>query len=759
MDSTPRVMWILNHTSARAFEVPMLKRIGFQEIFLPKLFPQDHNFRSASIDYSEDANLSIPSDDLEKLNGVNWYKPVAKEYWAIANRHFDVLFFIAHDLDAVANAARNFSGALIWRAYGLDKSLSYSQLLASSEEAFLALQRPEGPFFLGHAYRGIEKNESNFLASKAIYLPLGLNNAVVNDTWTGSDPRILFVCPEIGFNPYYKAIYEKFKKDFEGLPYVIGGAQPITVDDPSVLGFVTNEQHAENMKTLRVMFYHSQEPRHVHYHPFEAIRTGMPLVFMAGGLLDELGGIGQPGRAQTASEARAKIERILRGDTKFAEDIRTSQKKMLAAMTAERCEPYWRESFSVIREKLTQRRNLPPASNPRKKRIAVIVPVEYRGGSLRAAKLLATALCLGSQHAEDEAEVIFGHVRSDIYTKDDFKDLPDKVQVRPFDISHIDRYTAERAMKLRGFQDWSATSGTYIAFDDEIKLFLDTDLIVVISDRILHPILPLIPVVHVIYDYIQRYSAFATRELEIAFLNAAHRANKVVVTTEFTRQDAINFAGVPAHKVIKLPMLSPNFSKTKRVELDERDQSFIWTTNANPHKNHRMALEALAIYYEELDGRLKCNITGVRTEKLLSGAVSHLKDAQDILRRSPKLRKNISSLGDMPDSNYQKLLSRSQFLWHPGLVDNGTFSVVEAASVGVPSLSSDYPAMREMDTQFSLGLTFMDPNDAFDMAKKLKLMEENTEAMAARLPTSTTLALQSIDELAFGYWKAVSEWL
>ncbi len=60
-------MWLLNHSTARKFEVAMLKRLGFQEIFLPKSFPQEVSFRSATVDYSEDANLSISADDLAVL--------------------------------------------------------------------------------------------------------------------------------------------------------------------------------------------------------------------------------------------------------------------------------------------------------------------------------------------------------------------------------------------------------------------------------------------------------------------------------------------------------------------------------------------------------------------------------------------------------------------------------------------------------------------------------------------------------------------
>ena len=44
-----RVMWLLNHSTTRNFEVPMLKRIGVQEIFLPKKFlPIRHSARHRS---------------------------------------------------------------------------------------------------------------------------------------------------------------------------------------------------------------------------------------------------------------------------------------------------------------------------------------------------------------------------------------------------------------------------------------------------------------------------------------------------------------------------------------------------------------------------------------------------------------------------------------------------------------------------------------------------------------------------------------
>ena len=77
------------------------------------------------------------------------------------------------------------------------------------------------------------------------------------------------------------------------------------------------------------MYYHSMEPRHIHYHPLEAIVCGLPLIFMGGGQLDLLGGNNLPGRCSNIKEARKKIKHILNGDKKLINDIRTTQPILL----------------------------------------------------------------------------------------------------------------------------------------------------------------------------------------------------------------------------------------------------------------------------------------------------------------------------------------------------------------------------------------------------------------------------------------------
>lgn len=754
-----RVLWLLNHTTLRKFEVDQLKASGVSEIFMPKRFPYSEGNLSANVDYTHDAGLTIPFEALEVLNAQDWYASPSDEAWKIANDYFDVAIigFFPGQIDA---ATRSFNGAVILRVFGLSKGYSYSQLLYE-EVGHHIVRRIKSlgtRFWFGAGYDHLKDCEQNFLASRNCFLPVGLKGEVDVDSWEGKLSKILFVCPRIGTSPYFEGIYKSFVKDFRDFDYSIGGAQPISVSDPSVLGYVSAEQHDFNMKQHRLMFYHSTEPNHIHYHPFEAIRVGMPLLFMAGGMLDLMGGGSLPGRCRTIEEARKKARRIMDGDTKFVQSIQQSQLNLLAPMSQTHCEGPWRSGFQKVLQNLQLIRDEPPRL-VRKKRIAVIVPVEYRGGSLRGAKLLAEAVREGSSQMNEPAEVVFLHLdKPDSYPPEEFVEFSGKILTRPYKWKYIDGDTARRAMRYAGYEGWEPKADKYAVVDDGINQLEDCDLWIVVSDRITVPLLPLRPNVLMVYDYLQRYVNILPNGADQPYLEAARSATKVLVTTEFTRQDALQYAGVPPEKVAKVPMLSPDFSAKHNNSVEVREY-FLWTTNAAWHKNHENALKALKYYYEELDGQLYCHVTGVGTDKLLKGDTKHLKPLLKIVEGSKPLKSKLKWLGELPDHNYQYALANSAFLWHAGLIDNGTFSVVEAAGLEIPSLSSDYPAMREIDAQFSLNLNWMNARQPKQMASQLKEMELNYVSRRSLLPTPQQLADQSVPRLAGAYWQVIKKCL
>ena len=70
------------------------------------------------------------------------------------------------------------------------------------------------------------------------------------DDWTGSDARILFVCPDIEANHYYANVHREFVKTLGMLPHAIAGMQAVRSSDPTILGYVPRDVHEQNMRSF-----------------------------------------------------------------------------------------------------------------------------------------------------------------------------------------------------------------------------------------------------------------------------------------------------------------------------------------------------------------------------------------------------------------------------------------------------------------------------------------------------------------------------
>ena len=290
MKSTqPRVLWLINHSTLRAFEVPLLISLGI-EVYTSKLYPRHQAaFRSASADSSFDASLTIPEGDLARLNAHDFYqRPLFPAVRAIVNRHFDAAIcgFFPEMIQEFVN---DFDGFLFLRAFGLaanDPTPRYSTGCAWAHfwtglrgwASGSALQR------LFDDTRSRARCVSPCGRSICLWAARrDLEAAGLLDRRTAGDT--VFLPQYQRCAKYYGAIYREFIGAFEDLPHIIGGEQRIPVDDPAVRGFRPREEILRDYRECAVMFYHSTERRHLHYHPLEAIVYGMPLVFMRQGYL------------------------------------------------------------------------------------------------------------------------------------------------------------------------------------------------------------------------------------------------------------------------------------------------------------------------------------------------------------------------------------------------------------------------------------------------------------------------------------------
>lgn len=396
-----------------------------------------------------------------------------------------------------------------------------------------------------------------------------------------------------------------------------------------------------------------------------------------------------------------------------------------------------------------------------KRKIAIVMPVYYRGGTLRSAKNIAITLKKESSINGQDLDIVFAYPKGVYDPHLDFYDLIDEhIQLREIAFDVISAQEIKNSEPLHQYfslHGIDIKSPYYLIIKDNLINFRDVDLSVVISDRMTAPLLPLNRYVMIVFDYLQRYvpqvfDRTVFHGLCYQYFISARNADHVFVTTSATLNDALAFAGIPRSRLSIYKDLTffhiPNEEKLagRDPTMNMNCRYFLWATNINFHKNISKALKSLLRYWDELDGKLSLVITGADTDYLDPRKIRNNKE--DPLLHIPHIlefrkamqnndnRKRIYIMGEVSELRYFGLLSNSEFVWNPTLYDNGAFSLVEGALLGIPSLSAYYPASEFWNNEMGLGLVFFDPHDINEMAKALKSMEENILTAKEKLNVS-----------------------
>ncbi|CCM79575.1 hypothetical protein [Rhizobium mesoamericanum] len=378
-------------------------------------------------------------------------------------------------------------------------------------------------------------------------------------------------------------------------------------------------------------------------------------------------------------------------------------------------------------------------------------------------KTIAQMIMRGSSDAGQVCAVRIAVLAEKYNTGVDFADvLAAGIEVREFRWRRANVAEVEMANRNQG-RTCDLPFREYFMPDDGIDNCMDSDLWLVVSDRLDKPLAPVRPYAVFATDYIQRYvpSIFPDhlKDVDLPFLQAVRQADAVIVTTPQTGKDAVSYAGVPARKVHLAPMDFDPTAFLRTPSIDAENRYIFWPTNPTQHKNHIRALEALQRYYEN-DGRLKVKVVGTNSSWLTPSTklpkhvdeIPHLLQVRKLIASSDILRENLEFCGEVTDAEYARLLSQASFLWHPVLYDNGTFAVAEAAWLGCPSLSSGYPQMRYIGDRFSIPMEYFNASSVDDMSKALKQMEENAAVIRKALPSHSDLEKHSWQNYAGEYW-------
>ena len=748
-----RALWLMNHNTLRAFEVPMLLDMGY-EVYCSKIFPYDEGNLSASVDFQYDESLTIPKEVIDKLNSINFYQDVPQDVIELINQYFDIAFF-GFFPEQLKMLVEGFNGILVMQPFGLSNGVTYTRVIEDSLGiAFLdKLEKLGERFFFAQSYENIAEIEYRYFRNRTIYLPLGLKDAYVKDEWVGGDSKILFVCPRINTSPYFNNIYRTFKENFNGFEYIIGGAQPIDVtDDKKVAGFIPKEQYDYNMKHLDVMFYHSMEKRHLHYHPLEAVKNGMPLIYMSGGMLEQIAGKKLIGSCDSINEARKKIKRIMRKDKKFINQVKQDQAVLLKPFSYEFCRKIWDKELRKI-EGLIEVNRKEQIKQKKVRKIGVLLPEAYTGGVLDYTLRFMKSIIRGlkEDHKED-IEIIFGHIEHENFEKEDyFSKIRDaNIQIRSFKWKLVDNKYLNNIMELKGwFKRYPV--GEYCIPDDGANYFEDCDYLIFIIDRVPTKLFTTKPYIVVVHDYIQRYLPEQYGEYyEECVINLQRESEGVIVMTQPTLEDGIQYAGLKKDKIYLTPLMFDEIKLEKKTVNNLEEEYFIWSTNVGRHKNHLRALAALADYYEG-GGMLKCYITGVDTKKFdiqekYEGQNAYILEVREFIKKEKLFKNKLVFCGNMSKNKYLNILGKAKFFMHPGFTDNGNMTAIDAAFLGVPTITSDYPAMRYYEEYMHLNMRFFNPFKPNELKQLLFDMEENHEKYKAMLPPSDRLREFTIEK-------------
>lgn len=486
-----RILWLLNHSTLRDCEVPLLRDMGF-EVFAPKRFPRNSDNRSASVSFEYDDSLTLPADALEELNAHDFYMAgMSPRISHLMNHYFETAIF-AYMFPMLDVMVTRFHGRLLLRAFGLTHPTHTYYGFAEKvvgPNFRRRLSKASDRFWFAAGYPNLKEIEPPLFQERNAFLPVGLPPRVLRraGSWTGGDDRILFVCPEIKTYPELREVYDEFKRHFGDMPHVICGPQTIPVErDPNVVGRVDAEEYDRLFRECAVMFYHSRLPRHLHYHPVEAACYGMPLVYMADGMLGILGGKTLPGASTTLEEARRKVVRLRDpAETAFRTSVVTAQRKIVDHFLPPQIEAAWRENFlgKVIATSLLPRKPLKVAVltfDPTPAALCLAVQAAESLADLRAAESDRFNVVLGILRVEGQ-----GHLPEN----------PETFTVRPFEWINIEAPRIEIAQRLLG-SDTTLGLASYSVPEDDISQFMDCDVWLMVGGASVVAVAPLKPLAY-----------------------------------------------------------------------------------------------------------------------------------------------------------------------------------------------------------------------------------------------------------------------
>ncbi len=169
---------------------------------------------------------------------------------------------------------------------------------------------------------------------------------------------------------------------------------------------------------------------------------------------------------------------------------------------------------------------------------------------------------------------------------------------------------------------------------------------------------------------------------------ACHRAVKILTVSEFTRQQIVEWSGVPEAKVFNVSCGVEEAYKPDGERYGLPFPYVLCVSNRKKHKNERRVVEAFA--KAPLDQRMHLVFTGESTV-----------DLTDLTERH-NLTPRVNFIGEVPEGELPCLYRGALALIFPSLYEGFGLPLLEAMACGTPVLTSNVTAMPEIAADAAL---------------------------------------------------------
>jgi hypothetical protein len=334
------ILYVLGHKTLTDFEVPILIE-QHQGVLICKNHNSLAKTESLFNDvYKYDYSLqNISEEELNKINKIDWYsnKKVSNEIIDILNHKFKCIFItLLTNGELLNQLISNYKGKIYYRLFGLGgNNSSYKPLLDMNKSINIKYI-----FSYQEIYNfeiSLNSNNNFFNSNNSYVIPLGVPDNIFNyeNIYNPLKNKLCFVCSKIRTCPYYTNVYNEFITNVgKKYNYILLGKNNENINDANKMNNLNDDDYYKTMSQCKLLYYHSKERRHLHYHPLEAIVIGIPVIFYEESLLNSYLN-NSPGKCKTIEDVCSKINRIFSNDIEFINKIILEQNKVIPLLKRE----------------------------------------------------------------------------------------------------------------------------------------------------------------------------------------------------------------------------------------------------------------------------------------------------------------------------------------------------------------------------------------------------------------------------------------